>query len=72
MTINQPFDPDDVANMLINMKFDCKLGYKEIVEAENAKQAIKRWSLFDHLLVGNEKHKPHPLLPEDRISDGEL
>jgi hypothetical protein len=64
MNIKQSSDPGDVANMLANMEFDCELGYQEIIEAENAKKAIKRWSLFEQLLGGNEKDQPMPS-PED-------
>jgi hypothetical protein len=77
MTFKQPPDPDDVASMLATMKFDCKLGYKEIMEAENAGRAIKRWPLFGHVLAENEKappRRPRPGYPspEDGISDREL
>jgi hypothetical protein len=58
MTINPQPDPEDVANMLANLNFDCKLGYQEIVQTQNAKQAIKRWPLFNQILVENEKNKP--------------
>ncbi|QFY42171.1 hypothetical protein F6R98_05590 [Candidatus Methylospira mobilis] len=70
MTVNKTSDPDDVANMLANMEFDCELGYQEIIEAENAKKAIKRWSLFELLLGGNEKDHAMPPL-EDRIDSKE-
>lgn len=56
--MNRPSDPDDVANMLANLKFDCKLGYKELIQEENAKKALKRWPLLDRLLAENEKAKP--------------
>jgi hypothetical protein len=58
MTTNPTSDPEDVANMLASLKFDCKLGYQEIMQAQDAGHAIKRWSLFEQTLAEKKAVTP--------------
>jgi hypothetical protein len=70
MTMNQRSDPDDVANMLANLDFDCNLGYREILQAESARQAAQRWPLFTRLFTENEPGQPQALQTHISASNG--